>query len=389
MIKDSLQEDLEKPLYDFFNSLSRKNHTVSEVYNVLDKYHSSKWKKYDGIISPILILVFKYDKENKDYTLDFSTRYSDFTKIRVNYKIRYCQYLFSIYDQILTYMKEKKYTKYLPKKDFEIFLCITDDPFWAGEDLPIFSQAKPENFNSPLYFDWTFFMMKFDFDNETPRYNWDLTVETFRKLRIARDAREVSIRKKIFFRGMNTTHSSGGNMSLIREHFDTFAKESSKADIKVINISAKKDEQKKNFVSLFDEINYNMYLDLPGNYPWSYRKKFLYLTGGDVVVVSQKWQAADGSWKDESDWITAFDLWLPISKWETRVVESSYIVKQNPEVYYKNNKETFNKVIKLKPLSKDYIDKRLEYIEKLTNERIYQYMAYSIILAANWYVKNI
>lgn len=385
MISDSLQKTLEKPLFQFFDDLSKSKVDVfSKVYEVLDKYHSTnKWKKF-GVISPVLILIFKYDILTDDYTLDFSRKYSDHTKLHVTYKVRYCQYLITIYNMILTYMKEKKYTNYLPKKTFEIFLSINDDPFWTGEGLPFFSQAKPKNFNGPMYFDWTFFMMTFDFE-AISRYNWDLTVETFKKLRIARDAKEIPIKDKIFFRGMNTTNSKGGNMSMIREHFQEFSERSKEklTDIKVININIKREEQKKKFVSLFDEMDYKMYLDLPGNYPWSYRKKFLYLTGEDVIVVSQKWQAADGSWKDTSDWITAFDLWMP--NFDTHTIENTYILNQRPGIYFKNNKETFDKVIKVKSYSRKYINKRLDHIEKLTNERIYQYMAYSIILASNCY----
>lgn len=364
MYTDKFQFQIESHLEDFF---SRLRYSAKET----ESYVYSKYEKhlilYKDIPFPIIEIDIIY-RENR-HNLLFLDKYN-MMKVSSIKRDRTRHILSSLEDCL----KWKNLTDILPKNSFKIYFDVSDTYYEDSEGYPIFVHARPKNVDIPLFPDHTYFKMNFDtsfignFDKKF--FNWDEAKEIFKQCREIKSP----VKKSIFFRGVDSTSNpSCGDNSNIRNVLanlsdkDILSKDH-RVIIKVFPVS----EIKKKTIPLYEDCGYETYLDLPGNFPWSYRKKFLYLTGGDVIQVY--------SYNEKSskyNWIQFIDLIL--NDFDTITIDFNYISdKDNTE----RIKDLYNRFKHISRLNPNQIEKRLKFIEMLNMDRLYQYMAKMLLHSA-------
>lgn len=278
------------------------------------------------------------------------------------------RHLLKILENTLDWINLKNLNFVLPKRDFKIYFDVSDCFYNDSEGYPIFVQSRPKNLNIPLYPDHTYFRMEFE---NGKSYDWDQIKEIFR------EKREIKppVKKIKFFRGVDSTSNPyGGDNSNIRGLLGELSMKDSDVFIKVFSAT----EIKRKTVPLYNDCGYEIYLDLPGNFPWSYRKKFLYLTGGDVVQVQSFWESDDMKESFSNPWVQFIDLIL--SNCSVTTLNFIYLLREDNR---DNIIDLYNKIKLVSPLEPDIIKKRLERIEMLNMDRLYQYLTKMLILSSS------
>jgi hypothetical protein len=140
-----------------------------------------------------------------------------------------------------------------------------------------------------------------------------------------------------------------------------------------------------NFEYLWNFEKYKILLDLPGIYPWSNRIKFLFLMNSVVVKINIETIGDD--YYDKS-WISFIDYAVDNTDYVNIIVKYYRITDGTAKM---KNENEFLKLIKTLKIVYDDINnnptkyklmikKTKKKIEKLTNDRIYQYIYTGIVL---------
>lgn len=254
----------------------------------------------------------------------------------------------------------------LPKSRFVIYVADTYAWEEGAKDFPWLVMAKPKNRSGILIPDDSFITHgESGTVASTDNWQWDDMIEKSKKL-------ETKNKSKIlFFKGANTgTYKFGTRQFLSKTQWDLPIK---------IDLKGKRE-------SIFEWNKYYGLLNLPGNQPWSYRLKYLFLLKKPVVNVDVLLRY-DLENNDDclERWIQFFDpLFVP---------KEDFI--QVRQVYYDNpNLKEFGK-LKMKSLKKvakdvskaytcidkigDMPERTYEKITKLSSSRILQYLYSTIV----------
>lgn len=358
--KDNFQALIEKPLNESFRKLKYSKDQLEEY--LVKKYEIHK--KYEAKIAfPIIEVDFIYE-DGKHHILFLDRfngmKYSGFKRDRT-------QHTLIILTDTLEWIRSNNLGSLLPPHNFKMHFDVSDSYLWDSDGYPIFVHAKPSNMTLPLYPDYTYFRITFIPGGRM--YNWDQTKEIFKEYR----EYKPPIIKKIFFRGVDSTSNPhGGDNSNIRNKLKELSLRDPKTEIRVFPQS----ETAKRATPLYEDCGFETYLDLPGNFPWSFRKKFLYLTGGDVIYIKSLWESK-GKWKDSCGWIQFIDQVLIL--YPTTEIEFIYTLKEdNTDKVV----ELYDKIKKTPRLEENLIKRRLERIEMLNTSRLYQYITRMIMLSS-------
>lgn len=196
------------------------------------------------------------------------------------------------------------------------YLYVTDTYAYQFQELPFFIMAKPANKTGLLIPDNTFYYHEVNRE----RSSWE---------EIVNECGESNYEKEdvLFFAGSNT---DAGRQNIRSGLHNLEIKKSVDFPLKILLSQPK--------LKLCEFGKYKYLLNLPGNQPWSYRFKYLFLTKSLVINVNviQKYEE-HLDWN--KGWINFFDI---IFKKNVDYVNIDYYWKEYDENF---NKEQFEKLI--------------------------------------------
>jgi hypothetical protein len=141
-------------------------------------------------------------------------------------------------------------------------------------------------------------------------------------------------KNKIFFIGANTDK----NRQNIRENLFKLSNNQSVNNIRLESKILPLEIYLSKRIHICDFTNYKYLLNLPGNQPWSYRFKYLFLMNSLVINVDVRQKYRESGYSNET-WINFFDT---IFEPNVDYINLTYYWKENDEPY--NNYE-FKKLI--------------------------------------------
>ena len=241
--------------------------------------------------------------------------------------------------------------------DVLFYLYVTDTYAYTYQDLPLFIMAKPLNKTGILIPDNTFFCHEIN----QRCYDWT---------RVKKECQKIEYNKEnvLFFAGANT---DAGRQNIRSGLHKVEISGTAKMPLKILI--------KKPRISLCEFKKFKYLLNLPGNQPWSYRFKYLFLMKSVVINVNvlQMYDEKSG-WNHQ--WVNFFDI---IFEKDVDYINIDYYWKENDETF---NAKSFSELVsKLESIYEQYdkddtayklmaqsgYDKVNMITDKLINESIY------------------
>ena len=264
-----------------------------------------------------------------------------------------------------------------------IYIWISDRFPWYTHGLdkfPVWVYARPTNIKLPIFPDNTFECFHLQEKYKGKCYDWDSIKQIVKK-----ECKNKNKQSVIYFKGTSTTR----NTYKLREDLQKYHKNFN-IPIKILL------DAWKTYEPLYKFCEYLYLLNLPGHYPWSNRLKYLFLMDSIVINVNINTINIKPEYKDPP-YITLID-YVVNNKDYIEIIYNYYRVSGK----YIDNKNLKNKVDKLqkkefnkfvKTLNKKYLNlvnnpekyikmakKTKNKVNKLTNERLYQYIYKGILL---------
>lgn len=198
--------------------------------------------------------------------------------------------ILNMINRSLNYMKSKG--KYAP--DCIMYIMYGDTYMFQQQDLPMFTIVKPNNRNGILLPDNTF--LSHPPDVEKNQYDWDTTKQLSKDYCVTVKNSQENV---LYFKGCDTTAHRHNVRKIVADYQGKDPQLPLKIELITIN----------SFTPVWEMCKYKYLLNLPGNQPWSFRKKFLLMLPSlmiDVVVKSCYGKDRPG------EWINFFDqLFVP------------------------------------------------------------------------------
>jgi hypothetical protein len=200
--------------------------------------------------------------------------------------------------------------------DVLFYLYVSDTYAYQYQDLPLFIMAKPLNKTGILMPDNTFFCH----DINQRCYDWTSVKDECKKT-------EHDKENVLFFAGANT---DAGRQNIRSGLYKLEVDGTTKMPLKILLKQPK--------ISLCEFKKFKYLLNLPGNQPWSYRFKYLFLMKSLVINVNvlQLYDEKNG-WNHQ--WVNFFDV---IFEKDVDYINIDYYWKENDEVF---NQKSFNDLI--------------------------------------------
>lgn len=269
----------------------------------------------------------------------------------------------------------------LPECAFVIYVADTYAWEETAKDLPWFIMAKPINRPGILIPDNSFITHGISGDTQhvltdkkSGNWMWDQLIKKSKSLSFD-DSKD-----ELYFKGANT----GTYKFSTRDYLSKY-----KWDIPVtINLGSKHE-------SMFNWSKYIGLLNLPGNQPWSYRLKYLYLLKSPVVNIDVLLRYSEPTDTEKLDidrldrWIQFFDhLFIPNKDY----IQVSQIYYDNPKLpkFNELKKESYDRVIddiksSYKKIKTDnmYAENAYKKISNLSTSRMLQFLYVTIVKYAD------
>jgi hypothetical protein len=368
-MNDEYQVRFEKPLIDFYKNI-RKNIDMEKIYKDLKVYtDKDKWAEKVYVYPLVKYKIYN----NKVYVeKKIRKKYNDKNDERFEQNLR-------LIEKTIEYCKKNN----LQVPNTTLYIFISDRVPWYGkntmefDNLPIYVNSKPKNFNLPIFPDTSFECLSLETKYGEKCYDWD----EIKKKMIEYNKKVKNKENKIFFKGTRTTVFN----HKLRENLEIYAKNRKNYIIQL--------DAWNKYIPIYKFADYNFLLNLPGRYPWSNRFKYLFLTRSLVINISVitinfgKYFTVDMDWETLIDYvIDGKDYINIILKFYQYNGDDNDIKKETKRL----NENEFNKVVnKLNKIyetfetNKDKYDKIInngyENVKQLTNERIYSYIYRAII----------
>jgi hypothetical protein len=282
--------------------------------------------------------------------------------------------IISLISKSIEYIKKKK----MNYPNTKLFLFVSDVYTYWDQSLPLFVIAKPKNKKGILIPDNTF---KSHSNVNKISENWETTKEKCIKKIISFDKKK----DVLFFIGGNT---DTGRQNIRENLFKLSNGETILGNnINKSNLSLQIEFAHNRDVSEFTEFKY--LLNLPGNQPWSYRFKYLFLAKSLVINIDVRQKFGDVDYFN-STWINFFDI-----------IFEPNIDYVNLEYYWIESNQTYNdyqfvKLIKDLELVYSYYKLNPEEAYKVSNSGFDKVLnitedliSESIFLLTHYYAKKI
>ena len=247
-----------------------------------------------------------------------------------------------------------------------LYFWISDRiPWYSDIDIkfPIYVFATPKNKNFILFPDNSFECMTIDEKYNGSCYDWEQT-----KAIIINKSNKVKFMEKtnkIFFKGTSTSSKN----TQIRENLYTLSKSSKYLDIRLDGWYA--------YIGMDNFCEYKFLLNLPGNYPWSNRFKYLFLMKSIVINVDVESEDMKTHIIDQ-EWISFINI---IVKPDTHYINLKFKYYYNDDDKNKNYEQCIEILNQLEDIYKSNTEKYTNMIEngyhavsELTNNNIYEYI---------------
>jgi hypothetical protein len=252
-----------------------------------------------------------------------------------------------------------------------LYFWMSDRIPWYNEidtKFPIYVFATPKNKNFILFPDNSFECMTIDEKYNGECYDWNQT-----KAIIINKSNSVKFAEKtnkIFFKGTSTSSKN----TQIRENLFAFSKSSEYLDIRLDGWYA--------YIGMDNFCKYKFLLNLPGNYPWSNRLKYLFLMKSIVINVDVESEDIKTNIVDQ-EWISFINI---IVKPDTHYINLKFKYyynndknkNKNEKINYQQSVKIFNQLESIyKSNTEKYnsmIDNGYQTVSELTNDNIYEYI---------------
>ena len=386
MYNDKYQNRLEINLEKIFEKI-KKNYNSNMLDMLKEKYkkhfleieEKMKKNKFNGIDStqnPILLPFIKYVIKNSEVYIE---KYSDFENMedmRVESNLKFLE-------NTIVWAKKNN----LPVPDCNICIWINDRFPWELtkeelESYPFFVYAKPQDIDIPIFPEPTFICLQNQEKYTGKCYNWNEMKEIINNNKYTESKNFDKKENVIFFKGTPTTKKT----FRLREDLEEYADD--KKDIYDIKLDAWKD-----YMPIENFSKYKFLLNLPGHYHWSNRLKYLFLMNSFVINVNTYTKNLYPKYKDSI--VETFADYCIKKKYYFDITYICYRTSKESEQKYHDKvkilqKKQFEKFVE--KLEKIYnrvnnnitkyekkIEKGKKYMNKLSLNRIYQYIYKAII----------
>ena len=370
--QDKFQNNFEKELLEIYYNYN-KNFDKSIISVIKDIYMN-----YSVIKKDFFPLIQYVIKDNKVYIKNNKNVRKYYNHNKAERDTRYLDN-FNIITKTLKWCKDNN----LPVPNTTLYIWISDRFPWYAQDLdkfPIWVYARPKNIKLPIFPDNTFECFQLHQKYKGKCYDW----ESIKKI-IKKECKNRNKQSIIYFKGTPTTK----NIYKLREDLEKHQK-SFNIPIKILL------DAWTTYEPLYKFCEYLYLLNLPGKYPWSNRLKYLFLMDSIVININVNTINIKPEYKDLS-YITLID-YIVNNKDYIEIIYNYYRLAGK----YIDNKNLTNKIDKLrknefnkfvKTLKRKYLNlvnnpekykkiakKAKIKVNKLTNERIYQYIYKGILL---------
>lgn len=369
IFKDKFQNNLERELLEIYSNYKKK-FDKNILLEIKKNFMSSNFINKTDIF-PLIEYVIKDSKvhiKNKKFVEKY---YND------NRDRRYLDN-YNIISKTLKYCKANN----LSVPNTTLYIWISDRFPWYSQHLerfPIWVYARPKNIKMPIFPDNTFECIQLESKYKGKCYDWNNIKKIVRKKCKTKKKQNI-----IYFKGTPTTKKT----YKLRENLEKYQNK--------LNIPLKiLLDAWKSYNPLYELCEYLYLLNLPGHYPWSNRFKYLFLMNSIVINVSVNTIDINNQYKDPR--YTSLIDYIIDNKDYINIVYNYYILsgKNNNETIIKKknklHKEEFNKFVT--KLNKVYINleknpekykkmakKAKNKVNKMSNERLYQYIYKGILL---------
>jgi hypothetical protein len=192
----------------------------------------------------------------------------------------------------IEYIKKRK----MNFPNTKLFLFVSDVYVYWDQTLPLFILAKPKNKKGILIPDNTFYSHQ----NVKKKFeNWETTKEKCLKNTIPFEEKK----NKIFFIGGNT---DVGRQN-IRNNLYKLSNGNDVLDIKANKLKLPLQIEMAHNRDLSEFTQFKYLLNLPGNQPWSYRFKYLFLANSQVINIDVRQKFDNVDYFNDA-WINFFDV---------------------------------------------------------------------------------
>jgi hypothetical protein len=222
-------------------------------------------KKYVNYKTNLCVINIHIDTEKKIFTYSIPNK----TDLPQDSRIDVIENLFT--NLINWCITKSKYNnanyKFSLNINTAIFIWISDRYIWEIPDIdrkiPICLYACPRNMNYIIIPDGTFIMQSTTHRYASKGLNWEQQKKLF--------TYDIKTKKKMFFRGADTTYRIHNIRGYILERLKTETDMAFKNNVLYEFLTT------QNYESVAAFKKYKFMLNLPGHYPWSTRLKYLYL----------------------------------------------------------------------------------------------------------------
>lgn len=306
-------EKLKLQIKNQINEFEYNQEIVNEMYT---KFKTNNRLKEEGTILKI---------KNNQIIIEFMCKK----------EINRTKAIISLINKSIEYIKKKK----MNFPDTTLFLFVSDVYAYFDQELPLFVMAKPKNKKGILIPDNTF---KSHLNVHKISENWETT-----KTKCIKSIIPFEKKKDIlFFIGGNT---DTGRQN-IREGFYKLSKGEKVLGLEVNKTKLPLQIEFAHNRDLSEFTQFKYLLNLPGNQPWSYRFKYLFLTQSLVINVDVRQNYRNVDYFN-STWINFFDI---IFEPNIDYVNLEYYWNEINQAY---NDYQFIKLVKDLELTYKYYDK--------------------------------
>lgn len=369
-----IDEQLKNKINEIYQNYKIVNKNLpNDIIETYQKVHcgkniSEELKSYIPLIQYVI-------NEKNVYIKD-ENQYIKYIQSRQNYRM---YYILNLLKETIKYMKKKK----IKIPNITMYIWVSDAyPYYIQKlnTYPIHGFAAPENIIMPLIPDETYICFQVDEKYNGKCYTWDET----KKMILTNCKNIKKTQNIIYFKGSDTTKHNHN----LRKDLEIYAN-TNDIPLKILL------DGWKDFKPIYEFCNYLHLLNLPGNYPWSNRLKYILIMDSNVISVNVVLKNIYPEYYEDKKYITFLDYILP----STEYIELIYTYYHKPfnltnqeqiDHIKKLQDDEFKKLLKqLNDVYNDYLVNQQKYIDiaqnvkkkllNLTNNNIYSFMSNYIL----------
>jgi hypothetical protein len=286
-----LLEKAEKSVVDIYNSFKHKL-DYKIINDMKENFYSGSKHSKDHFFPLIKYIINNKYENNVNFEVTIYEKIYTFETIPKDVDNRIID-TYNLLKNAIKYAIENKIT--IPNTS--LYIWISDRYPWdsnVDKNFPIYLYAKPKNKNFLIFPDNTFNCLTLDKKYDGICYDFDVIKEKILQ-HCNKDFNDKP--ELMYFKGTPTTKRT----TQLRENLQLFSKETNWLKIHL--------DAWEKYEKIYEMCNYKYLLNLPGNYPWSNRFKYLFLMKSLVINVNSNMRELNTD-NIELNWMSFIDYFV-------------------------------------------------------------------------------